>query len=154
MDVLNRDLNLVDILFPWFEAIFHSVGPGNTRTLLTFLWSRDSRAFWLSTMRWEECAHISVFVVPFVPRKAFAWLYFCAKLLTFLPCVRLFSFVTGRLVRKPSVHVDYAVLLTVIFFFSCNVCIRMVRESLKTMYFFYFFINWDLTLMCLDGTCW
>jgi len=82
----------------------------------TFLSSRNScLAAYLSTMSWEECAHFFVRVFLIVPRKAFARLYFCAFLLTFLPGVRQVPGQTVWCVRKPSVHVDYALLLTVVF---------------------------------------
>ena len=64
--------------------------------LWTLLWSRNCCVFNLSTKGWEERANFFVTVGLLVPSKAFARPYFCALLLTFLPCVRLFAvFVTS-----------------------------------------------------------
>ena len=84
----------------------------------TFLQSGNSFfARYLSTMSWEEWASLWVAIVLLMPREPFALIYFFATFLTFLPGVRLSMFETSGSVPKSSVHVDYAFLLTLVFFF-------------------------------------
>ena len=111
------------------DEILHNRKLFTISILWTFLQSRNSVAlFYLSTMSWEKCTLISVLVALLVPGKAFALLDFLAWFLTLLPCVCLLYFVPVRCIRKPSVHVDYTVFLTVIFCFSC-----FVNEQLMSM---------------------
>ena len=126
-----------------FWPIFRGGGRGSPMTgssscsylldlsiIWTFLQSRNSFfARYLSTMSWEECASFWVAVVLLMPREPFALIYFFATFLTFLPSVRLSMFETSGSVSKPSVHVDYAFFLTLVFFFPTYIIMDVSKQQ-------------------------